>query len=543
MAVMLITCICLVTMYATHIPYSEQSPLSFHEDASSFEDRVVISERRHSKIKTSRKSEAKRQSFCMNTTRIDRHYVTSTLFSKIQLVALDKTAGAVVQIVTFNTNNMSKHEGGDVISIWANQAKGDGLVSGSVIDNGDGSYTGIIRTYWLGISSIHVKLMSSIEQTCLRYRALQKYGTVAYTAKQPNGIRASFITNSEREMTECNTNNFIYGNNKICNFTTMNGGMSWFCGHPKSKHLQCRDLNSFSNGRFITHTASPTDIIQGPWYGMFKTRMSVNITVESTANKRIYCKIRNPIKSWTESMPTGFWMRGTWRMTNCYSSLNHTAPEYRQCLKNKTLIMLGDSTVREYADYFLNDVLNLHTTITSYTFGPNGTYHKHTNFVNYGINVIYRKQAMPLYSPASRVPINGILSFPQILDTMTRNNITGSSMIVLVHYYAHFLAYPPARYRERLRSLVASIKRLLEVKPLTKVFVKGSHVSVNYDVMHDPHIGLRFNEILEEEFEDIMDKVIYLNTYDISVAHNNENLHPKGNAFRSQIQQFMSYIC
>ncbi|XP_045172605.2 NXPE family member 3-like [Mercenaria mercenaria] len=483
--------------------------------------------------------------FCRGIQTSNKYSMTSTAFSRASSEVVQGTSNIVVNIETFNKKNVKKSRGGDIIFVWANQPSGDGRVPGKVIDHGNGSYTGMIRVFWKGRTKIYVRLVSTAENTCLRYKALKKYGNIVYTLRQPYGLRAIFVDKNVTELTPCNTNNFIYGSSQLCNFTTLNGGMSWFCGHPTRHTFRCTDLNFFSLGPFNSSAESPKDKIQDPGHGMFKEPMTVNVRSKSPRNTTESCREQTPSMSWTEPSPTGYYLKRHWEPANCHTALMHTVKSYRSCLRNKTLIMLGDSTVRQYVNFFLKDILDFDSTIgKGLTFGPNfETYHGRNTFTNHGITIIYRKQAMPLHFSGDKIPINNILSFPQILDSITADNISDSSIIVLLNYHTHFTAFPPEKYRERVRHLVESLKRFFITKPSAKVFFKGPSACIANAKWWDPQISLLYKKILKEEFVDVMDKVTYLNIWEIGVAHNVQDVHPHGDALKSQIHQFMSFIC
>ncbi|XP_060562836.1 NXPE family member 3-like [Ruditapes philippinarum] len=483
--------------------------------------------------------------FCNGVETANKYSMTSTKFTRARSKFLPKDRVILVRLRTYNKRNIPKLNGGDIIFAWARQMYGDGMVPGNVIDHRNGSYTGLIRVFWTGRTNVHLRLVSAVENTCLRYKALYKYGDIVFTLRQPYGLRAVYSYNNSKVFAPCNTNSFIYGSSRVCNFTTLNGGMSWYCGLPAGGQFQCKDLQSFSLGSFKRRARSVEDKIRSPGHGIFRIPMSVDVTFKSDTNSSVTCNERTPLESWTEKSPIGFFLKRLWIPTNCKTNFKHTIANYRTCLQNRTLIFLGDSTVRQYINFFIKDILGLDETIEKgLTFGPNfQTYHGHHTFTNHGITLIYRKQAMPLHFAGGEIPINNIQSFPQILDSLTNSDIPGISLVVLLNYHAHFTSYPPEKYRERLKYLVASLKRLFYSKPEAKVFFKGPSPCISDSKWWDPYISLVYKKILTEEFTDILDKVTYLNIWEISVAHNVLDVHPQGQALKSQLHQFMTFLC
>ena len=127
--------------------------------------------------------------------------------------------------------------GGDVILLWAESAPSGGRAPGHVTDYMNGTYSGGVRVHWSGQTRIFVKLASAKENVCLRFKAMNKYGDSVYAVKTPYDIHYRFVQFSSIEYTRCSPMNFVYGYSSLCNFTSLNGGFSWFCGEPTKKGL------------------------------------------------------------------------------------------------------------------------------------------------------------------------------------------------------------------------------------------------------------------------------------------------------------------
>ena len=103
--------------------------------------------------------------------------------------------------------------------------------------------------------------------------------------------------------------------------------------------------------------------------------------------------------------------------------------------------------------------------------------------------------------------------------------------------------FPPERVRARLKRIVTSLDILFSEKPSVSVFLRGPHVYFKDNRFFELRVSLIQKDIIFEEFQHLFDKMTYLDVWSITTAFNNEDLHPQNNTMRSQIQQFMSYIC
>jgi hypothetical protein len=467
--------------------------------------------------------------------------MTSLKFSRVTVIKLDDEGNITIAIETFDMRNKRKTIGDDVIVVWARQANGDGSVSGHVIDHKNGSYTASVKVYWTGKTKVTLKLASSLENTCLRMKALRKYGNTVFAMQKAWGIRGTFRTNLLKELTACGANKMIFGYEKVCNFTSLNGGMSWYCGKPKHLKIKCSDIESFGTGPIYNSMVPQKEKIRNKGHGIFKQALYLEIPTFNKAIREVSCSQRPVSSSWTESGRSGYWLYNRWNFVNCFSNIKHDVPSYVRCLKNKNIVLIGDSTVRQYAEYFIEHVLDLGHVNMKDAIGPNEQYHAKKLFTNYGINLMYVKHEMPFHNP--NFPPNGIVSVPQLLHSLENYNDSNNSLILIINYNSHFSAYPPSKFRERIRHLAMAIESFVIRKPNTKIFFKGPHICIDDSRWFDAKISLLFEEIIREEFSKLRHKVIYLDVWSITIAHNSENLHPVGNAFNSQIHQFMSYIC
>ena len=94
-----------------------------------------------------------------------------------------------------------------------------------------------------------------------------------------------------------------------------------------------------------------------------------------------------------------------------------------------------------------------------------------------------------------------------------------------------------------MRRLASSIEVLLKAKPKATVFIKGPYLFFQDTRWFDARVSLIQKDIMFDEFKALRRNVFYLDIWSITVAHNSEDKHPGNQAFDSQIQQLMSYLC
>ncbi|KAL4223410.1 Neurexophilin [Mactra antiquata] len=477
---------------------------------------------------------------CSRTNTIDRSKMSSPKFTKLALNSIKNDGTVVVTIHAYDQLNSRRTYGDDVIIVWAIEKNGDGRVSGEVIDHKNGSYTGIVKVFWVGPTSIRSRMVSSIINTCLKMKAEKKFGNVVFAMRQGWGIRGTFKRKQWKELTPCGANPTIFGYINICNFTALNDGMSWFCGEPKNKFLECSNIFSFGTGKFDTKWATQEEKIQTKGHGMILSSVEVDIQYGSNFTQTMPCKDIPPEITWNKINPSGLWYNDTWQTPYCEHVIMTKLEHYRKCLRGKTIVILGDSTNRQYADFIVQKILGINGKFVQNQVGVQGQYHNYENmYIKDNITVIYLKHEMPYHNPGFTK--SGIISIPTLIDNYATQNI--SDLVLLANYNSHYTAYPFSVYRNRQRALKEAYKRLSIANPKAKLFLKTPHLVIDDYRWFDSYRQLVNQQIVRQEFVDMRDKIVLLDTWAISVTHNVQMLHPVGQAMLSQIIQFLAYIC
>ena len=464
--------------------------------------------------------------------------MTSPIQSTLRLIQRERDDAVHVAITAVNGFNVTKTTGGDLFVLWAEQVEGDGCTSGHVVDHNNGTYSGYIKLFWTGRSIIKAKLASTVENFCIRRQAITKYGDVAFAMKNPHGIKATFkIHMREVEETRCANQYPLFGYKHVCNFTKLNDDSPWYCGAPVSKRLNCSIVYDFKhlfspNFKDVLSPIERNKTVDDIEHRELKSTITV-ITKSPANTNTIPCHKLPKEMTWTNNThSSGFFLNKTWNTLNCKNTITFHPHSYQTCLKNKTLVFLGDSTTRQYCSY-LTDVLKL-PKIDLKIFATR-------EFKNFGVHIIDKTHEMPLYSPSTSA--TGIKSEATEINNLAKSDIPGKDIVIVAHYCAHLHAFSSALFRFKIKRLADSIKNLLEVKPDANVFIKGPHVFFLNGKWFDVMISLNQKNIIFDEFKDLRSKVIYLDTWSITAAHNSDDLHPNKLTLTSLIQQFMSYLC
>ena len=469
--------------------------------------------------------------------------LSSGLFSNIHDVRINRPVGYVTFTITmFDVNNQTKMYGGDVVLVWAEfkshvDETSKQCIAGKVIDNENGAYTATVDMVWSGETNIYVKIASKFQNACRRTRAIVMYGDSVYAIATPHNVQMKFRNRNITEKTHCSASKAIYGFNKLCNLTKENYNMSFYCGRPKNINLDCEDATLVSAISSFPAGQNKNGIILLPLQEKLHQSVSINFESKLFQTGVPPCLGRNPSETWTETPPTGLGVNDGWKLLRCSHEQLRSPEIIRKCLSGKYIFFQGDSTVRQYFETLVR--------LGNFT----SSIQKKLNFLLFeskenNLMMRWHIHEFPYHcgtSVSSCVADSVKIRLEELANDIT---ITPKrEVVVLLTYNAHLQNYHPDVFRSRIRNLVNPIKLLKFMRPNTKILFKGPHPFTYDSKWFDIRTDLVYRDILLQELEPVLEHVIYLDTFSIGVAYNNNELHPHGGMLRGEIDQFLAYFC
>ncbi|CAC5423880.1 unnamed protein product [Mytilus coruscus] len=143
------------------------------------------------------------------------------------------TTGDIItlRIILRNENGDVLADGGDFIKIWMTE-KGAGSV-GYVVDHGNGTYIGVIKALWSGSSHIKILLSFPKESIGLFVNYINKNGML----RTLKGVFKNARGETDKGICGIHT----LTKHGICDFTSLNYGMRFFCSLPDTPGFNCSD--------------------------------------------------------------------------------------------------------------------------------------------------------------------------------------------------------------------------------------------------------------------------------------------------------------
>ncbi len=245
--------------------------------------------------------------------------------------------------------------------------------------------------------------------------------------------------------------------------------------------------------------------------------------------------------TWTLTSPVGYMHKGVWNSLRCKSTYDGSSKALNECFKGKYIWLFGDSTTRQFFTWF-QPRLDLTLTTDRWTVAA---WHNPSNATSADktINMFLGMHAMPFYHRGTLDTSSSAKGIHLYLDGIP----AGAKGVAVIHVYLHFLAYYPDIVRLHVRKTKESVLKLLKRAPEVKIVVKGSHA------FHDtpgPRIdnfydfwGQIYDRIWKEEFSPLINEVIFLNGWDMTMAGENYARHPNGTLLSPLLNHMLSFIC
>ncbi|XP_072044969.1 NXPE family member 3-like [Amphiura filiformis] len=337
-------------------------------------------------------------------------------------------------------------------------------------------------------------------------------------------------------------------NNTFCNFTDDKTGFPWYCVKPDG--LSCDS--------YVAHAVAPhcgTPLIRSPrltneekqLFQRLKSVKSVSaettfIDVEPTKSKETSALCRTidlpPCSQGLKPRPmnstTGFYYQDQWYSLVC-KNRKFATTDTRKCLQNQRLYFWGDSTLRQWYEYFaavMNTTL-VEKKAENIKFGP------HLAVDNtYNIRLYYRHHGFPIRN--NWTDVEDIHYVPNMIDDLPNSH----NQVVLLSLWAHFTASSLEYYSQRWQQIKQSVLRLKSRDPGARIIIKSANtreLAANIDALS------WYSNQLDNIMREIMmgvEGVIIIDVWDMTIGHRTGfRIHPEREIISQEVDMLLSFLC
>ncbi|KAL4008218.1 hypothetical protein ACER0C_002070 [Sarotherodon galilaeus] len=416
-----------------------------------------------------------------------------------------------------------KNCGGDVLLARLHNPTLHAGVAGQIVDHLNGSYSVFFFLLWEGSAQVEVTLVHPSEAVTELRRL---------NIEQPDRMRfvSQFRSGSVTETTKCHVC-LRPTQQPVCNYTDLQTGEPWFCYKPKNLSCDARILHLRAGYQQIT---AMDQLFQRG------VNMKVSIPASGPAGVTVLPKKKDNSEESSNSVgpgPSGYYYQGVWRALDDTTVHQFNTPSaITQCLKGKVVHLYGDSTIRQWFEYFIATVrdlkeFNLHS---EKKVGP-------FMALNYENNIIvtYRVHGPPLHF--TKVPTSELRYIANELDSVTG----GRNTVVVIGIWAHFCTFPTEIYIRRLQSIRRAVVRLLSRAPDTLVVIRTGNpkaLKLHEVLTNSDWYSLQRDKVLRAMFKGL--NVNLVDAWEMVLAHHlPHQLHPQFPIIKNMINVLLSYIC
>ncbi len=230
---------------------------------------------------------------------------------------------------------------------------------------------------------------------------------------------------------------------------------------------------------------------------------------------------------------TGFYYKDHWNSLVCKNS-ECNKKTATTCLQNQRLHFWGDSTLRQWYEYFaatMKDTL-VEKKSKSVKFGPHVAIDKVAN-----ISFYYRHHGYPIRN--SWTNTSGIYYVPNMIDKLDGN----ANETVLLSLWAHFTATNTEFYRSRWLAIREAILRLKKRNQGARFIIKSANTREKTSIDYLSWFSWRLDLIMKEIMSGV-DGVTIIDVWDMTIGHRTGfRIHPTSAVISQEIGMLLSFLC
>ncbi|XP_060573659.1 NXPE family member 4-like [Ruditapes philippinarum] len=407
---------------------------------------------------------------------------------------------------------------------------------GIVFDNTNGSYLIIFECFWSGPSQIIVSIAYTQEAVSALFKLMTKVLAMV-------NIEARYERGNETEDLFCHPDidrlKIHTHYKEICNFTSLNSGLPWFCGKPKRKTLECKDWkysrHTYQDNTILLNQCEK-DVLKRSHQRLEQT-INVSIQEAKQTTERLSCFKYNITNLWFLKQTTGYLQNTTWHTTHCKGLIGK---KLGRCIRNKTLYLFGDSTVRQWYSAIKRRI-NCKQFTKKMTYPISKLTKAGCTATNNNFTMFLAPHSYPFYISKNhwKYALDYLTSISRRIDQIS----PFEDAVVLIHVFAHMKTFHYKNFRKTISHIRHAIERLLERNKHVKIFIKMPHTFTENIAGLNDFFGWQFSKIIFETFDGLFDEVIPLDQKDATIAAMSKFLHPPNFIVEAMVNQMFSYVC
>ncbi|XP_012865041.1 PREDICTED: NXPE family member 4 [Dipodomys ordii] len=414
-----------------------------------------------------------------------------------------------------------KEYGGDFLRARMSSPALKAGASGKVTDFNNGTYLVSFTLFWEGQVSLSVMLIHPSEGVSALWRARnQGYDRVIFTGQ--------FLSGTTKVYSDCAL--AFNSSAELCQYLDAQDQEAFYCVKPP--HIPCAALtHMYSKNKDVSYLSKQERSL------FERSNVGVEILEKFKPINVSKCKeeivpVKEKCKPGTRlTIPSGHVWQNTWNPVSC--SLAQV--NMKDCLRGKFIYLIGDSTIRQWMEYFKSSIDTLKP-VDLHEFGK--LKHQLAVDLDRNINIQWQKHSYPL--------IGSLVYSVKEMENMARViDRTGGekNTFIVISLGQHFRPFPINVFIRRALNIHKAVQRLLLRSPDTVVIIKTENTrEMHSDVERFGNFhGYIQYLVIKDIFEDL--HVGIIDAWDITVAYGTNDVHPPQYVVGNEINIFLNYIC
>ncbi|KAM5135057.1 NXPE family member 1-like [Mantella aurantiaca] len=414
----------------------------------------------------------------------------------------------IVQVDMFNYLGKRKTYGGDLLRARIFSPELGAGASGRIEDFNNGTYNIYFTLFWEGKVQISIILMHPSEGVALLWKGKNiGFNYISYTGK--------YLTENKEVHTECGL--YLNSQQEKCTYMDRKYREVFYC--IKLPAIPCEALISLKSVN--THYTFLTNMNKALFS---KSNIAIEIpkqvgSIDVSKCSEISMNVTSKCQIGTfPPFPSGYFLRNQWFPSYCNLSSFEPLLNIHKCLAGKMIYLMGDSTIRQWIEFFPKVLKSLQF----YDIHRTGWHKTFMAFdLQNNIFIQWKKHGHPFVT-MSFFNVKDHAYIPNELDRLAG----GSNTIIVISIGQHFRPFPFPLFIKRLLNIRQAIESLFLRSPYTKVIIKSENTrETNPDVERfSDFYGYIQYLLVKDIFQGL--NVGMIDAWDMSTAFGSRDVHP-----------------
>ncbi|XP_028720667.2 NXPE family member 4-like [Peromyscus leucopus] len=414
-----------------------------------------------------------------------------------------------------------KEYGGDFLRARMSSPALKAGASGKVTDFNNGTYLISFTLFWEGPVALSVLLIHPSEGVSALWRARkQGYDRIIFTGR--------FVNGTSQVHTECAL--VLNSSVELCQYLDAQDQEAFYCVKPPN--VPCAALTHMhsKNVKVSYLSQQERSLFERSNIGVEIMGKSNVISVSKCNKEAVPAKERCKLGK-ASAVPSGHVWKNTWTPASC-----SLAPiKMKDCLRGKFIHLMGDSTIRQWMEYFKSSI----NTLRSVDLHETGKLQQQLVVdLDENIKIQWTKHSYPFITSLA-YSVKEMEYIARIIDRTGGEKNT----VIVISLGQHFRPFPIDLFIRRALNVHKALQRLLLRSPDTMVVLKTENIrEMSSDVERlGDFYGYTQYLALKDIFQDL--NVGVIDAWDMTIAYGTNDVHPPQHVVGSQINIFLNYIC